>query len=139
MIGVVFSPGGKTENRMVVKAKVSSDGSLHLDVPLGVAAAGNEVQVTVELLPSGARRIANPAATRLQVQTFCAPFVSLPFDDRAAEEYGNLRAHLASLGTSIGPNDRLIAAIDLANGLILVTHNTAEFSSVPGLTLEDWQ
>jgi tRNA(fMet)-specific endonuclease VapC len=66
-------------------------------------------------------------------------YVSLPFDDRAAEEYGVLRAHLANLGTPIGPNDLLIAAIALANRLTLVTHNTTEFSRVPGLKLEDWQ
>jgi tRNA(fMet)-specific endonuclease VapC len=66
-------------------------------------------------------------------------FASLPFDDPAAEEYGNVRAHLAALGTPIGPNDLMIAAIALANRFTLVTHNTAEFSRVPGLKLEDWQ
>ena len=65
--------------------------------------------------------------------------MSLPFDDRAAEEYGKVRSHLAVLGTPIGPNDLMIAAIALANHMTLVTHNTAEFSRVPGLTLEDWQ
>lgn len=64
---------------------------------------------------------------------------SLPFDDPAAEEYGRVRAHLASQGTPIGPNDLLIAAIALANKLALVTHNTAEFSRVPGLMIEDWE
>jgi tRNA(fMet)-specific endonuclease VapC len=64
--------------------------------------------------------------------------VSLPFDDRAAEEYGRIRSHLAAQGKLIGPNDLLIAAIALANETTLVTHNTAEFSRVPGLTLEDW-
>ena len=39
----------------------------------------------------------------------------------------------------IGPNDLLIASIALANGLTLVTHNTREFSRIPGLKLEDWQ
>jgi tRNA(fMet)-specific endonuclease VapC len=39
----------------------------------------------------------------------------------------------------IGPNDLLIAAIALANGLIVVTHNTSEFSRVPGLSIEDWE
>jgi tRNA(fMet)-specific endonuclease VapC len=66
-------------------------------------------------------------------------FNSLPFDDSAAEEYGVIRAHLATQGMSIGPNDLMIAAIALTNKLTLVTHNTAEFSRVPGLTLEDWQ
>lgn len=66
-------------------------------------------------------------------------FVSLPFDDRAAEEYGKVRAYLAALGTPIGPNDLMIAAIALANQMTLVTHNTTEFSRIPGLALEDWR
>jgi tRNA(fMet)-specific endonuclease VapC len=66
-------------------------------------------------------------------------YVSLPFDDPAAEEYGRIRAHLANQGTPIGPNDLIIAAIALANRLALVTHNTLEFSRIPGLQLEDWQ
>ena len=43
------------------------------------------------------------------------------------------------LGIPIGPNDSMIAPIALAHGLILVTHNTSEFSRVPGLFIEDWQ
>jgi tRNA(fMet)-specific endonuclease VapC len=66
-------------------------------------------------------------------------FVSLPFDDQAAEECAKVREKLAALGTPIGPNDLMIAAIALANQMTLVTHNTTEFSRVPGLTLEDWQ
>jgi tRNA(fMet)-specific endonuclease VapC len=66
-------------------------------------------------------------------------YTSVPFDDRAAEEYGPIRADLAARGQSIGPNDLMIAAIALANGCTLVTHNTAEFSRVPGLVIEDWQ
>jgi tRNA(fMet)-specific endonuclease VapC len=66
-------------------------------------------------------------------------FASLPFDDRAAAEYGEIRAFLASQGTLIGPNDLMIASIAPAHGLTLVTHNTSEFSRVPGLKLEDWQ
>ena len=66
-------------------------------------------------------------------------FLSVPFDDRAADEFGKIKADLTAKGTLIGPNDILIAAIALANGLTLVTHNTAEFSRVIGLTLDDWQ
>jgi tRNA(fMet)-specific endonuclease VapC len=32
-----------------------------------------------------------------------------------------------------------IAAIAMANNLILVTHNTREFGRVEGLKLEDWE
>lgn len=67
------------------------------------------------------------------------PFVSVPFDDLAAEQYGKIRADLAAKGTPIGPNDLMIAAIALANGLALVTHNMAEFSRVVSLALDDWQ
>ncbi len=74
-----------------------------------------------------------------QIQKIRVQFASIPFDDQAAEHYGKVRAHLANLGTPIGPNDLLIAAITLANGLTLVTNNTAEFSRVPGLILDDWQ
>ncbi len=79
------------------------------------------------------------AANLILIARLRQQFVSLPFDDRAAEEYGKVRAHLAALGTPIGPNDLMIAATALANQLTLVTHNTTEFSRVPGLVLEDWQ
>lgn len=43
------------------------------------------------------------------------------------------------LGTPIGPCDVLIAGQARARGLILVTHNTAEFKRIDGLQFEDWQ
>jgi tRNA(fMet)-specific endonuclease VapC len=94
--------------------------------------------VAAELL-YGAHRSVRKTQTLSQVRHFCRNFQSLAFDDPAAEEYGRIRAHLAGLGTPIGPNDLLIASIALTNGLTLVTHNTSEFSRVPGLNLEDWQ
>ena len=66
-------------------------------------------------------------------------FISLPFDDRCGSIAGRVRARLASLGTPIGAYDLQIAAIALANNLILVTHNTREFSRVEGLGFEDWE
>ena len=97
--------------------------------------------VVVGELIYGAERAgtAHRANNRMQVEQLRQLFVSVPFDDSAAYEYGKVRAHLAVLGTLIGPNDLMIAAIALANGLILVTHNTSEFSRVPGLSIEDWQ
>jgi tRNA(fMet)-specific endonuclease VapC len=52
---------------------------------------------------------------------------------------GQIRTKLQKIGTQIGSYDLQIAAIALANNLILVTHNTREFERVEGLNLEDWQ
>lgn len=95
--------------------------------------------IVVAELIYGAYRSSQPARNLQEASTFCGQFPSLPFDDLAAGEYGRIRAHLATLGTSIGPNDLLIAAIAVAHDLILVTHNTREFGRVPGLQIEDWQ
>ena len=38
----------------------------------------------------------------------------------------------------IGPADLIIATTARATGAVLVTHNTKEFSRVPGLQIEDW-
>ena len=82
---------------------------------------------------------AHRANTALRVEQLRQQFRSLAFDDAAAEPYGRIRADLTARGQTIGGNDMLIAAIALANGCTLVTHNTAEFSRVPGLAIEDWQ
>ena len=79
------------------------------------------------------------ANNRLRVNRLRQQFVSLPYDDAAAEQCGKERAYLAELGTPIGPNDLMIAAIALAHGLILITNNTSEFSRVRDLAIEDWQ
>lgn len=95
--------------------------------------------VVVGELLFGARRSAHPAKSLAEVRTFCSPYASLVYDDQAADRYSVIRAHLTAIGQVIGPSDLLIAAIALANGLTLVTHNTREFSRVPGLITEDWQ
>ena len=50
-----------------------------------------------------------------------------------------LRTDLSSTGNLIGPYDLQIAAAAIERGLILVTHNVAEFSRVPNLKMEDWE
>ncbi|MEX0613543.1 MAG: type II toxin-antitoxin system VapC family toxin [Pirellulales bacterium] len=68
-----------------------------------------------------------------------AKYESLPFDNPAARDYALIRAQLSRTGQSIGPNDTIIAAIARSRGATLVTHNTAEFSRVPSLLIQDWQ
>lgn len=94
--------------------------------------------VKAELL-FGARRSERVQENLELLARFFAPFVSLPFDDRCAEEYGLIRAALTRLGTPIGPNDLMIAATARAYDLTLVSHNVSEFSRVPGLRVEDWE
>ena len=87
----------------------------------------------------GAAKSLDPSKTLRRQQEFLERFQSWPFDDAAARAYGPIRADLERAGTTIGANDLLIASIALANGLILVSHNTGEFSRVPGLAVEDWE
>ncbi len=87
----------------------------------------------------GTLRSARPQVNRAKVDAFVQPYVSLPFDDAAAEVHSAIRHQLEITGTPIGPYDLQIAAIALLHRLILVTHNTAEFSRVAGLRLEDWE
>ena len=86
----------------------------------------------------GALRSARPEENLKRVHDFLGPIPSLALDDVAADAAANIRAALEGQGTPIGANDVLIAAIALANRLILVTGNTAEFSRVRGLAVEDW-
>lgn len=74
-----------------------------------------------------------------RLQRFRAAFLSLPFDDRAAAECGQIRTAPRKYGGEIGVADIYIAAIARVHDLTLVTHNTREFSHVAGLSLEDWQ
>jgi len=57
---------------------------------------------------------------------------------QATRHFGDIRAHLSSQGTPIGPYDLQIAAIAVAHDLTVVTQNTREFARAPGLKLEDW-
>ena len=115
--------------------------SVNIESKLKAASTGSVAicSVVKAELQYGAERSMLPQRNLAQLQNFYSGFPSLPFDDRAAIVYGKLRANLESTGASVGPNDLMIAAIAVANGLVLVTHNIAEFSRVPALAIEDWQ
>lgn len=66
-------------------------------------------------------------------------FPVLEFDAEDARHAGQIRAHLASKGTPIGPYDVLIAGQATARELTLLTHNTTQFQRVPGLKVEGWK
>lgn len=86
----------------------------------------------------GAYRSIDPQRNLQLLDEFFQPFQCLPFDERSAKIYGQVRAELASQGLAIGPHDLLIASIALSNRLVLVTNNRREFERVRGLLWEDW-
>ncbi|MCC5634222.1 type II toxin-antitoxin system VapC family toxin [Nostoc sphaeroides CHAB 2801] len=87
----------------------------------------------------GAYKSYNRYKNLATLKIFFDEFVSLPFDGQAADICGYIRSELNKKGTPIGVYDLQIASIALANNLVLVTHNVAEFSRVEGLQYEDWE
>lgn len=75
---------------------------------------------------------------RVRIDLLMQDLPVMPWNTAAADIYGEIAALLRRQGTPIGELDTQIAAHALAEGLILVTHNTRHFEKVPGLKLEDW-
>jgi len=59
----------------------------------------------------------------------------LPFDARAARQFGELKALLESQSTPLADADLQIASIALIEGHELVTGNVRHFSRIPGLRI----
>ncbi|MBR1537593.1 MAG: type II toxin-antitoxin system VapC family toxin [Treponema sp.] len=65
----------------------------------------------------------------------------LPYDDFAAKICGEIRAKCKEAGKPAPFYDSQIAATAIANGMILVTHNTEDFAALcenSTLKVEDW-
>nr|UOZ97486.1 Ribonuclease VapC2 [Cupriavidus sp.] len=65
-------------------------------------------------------------------------FEVIPLTAETSRVYAQIRGQLEQRGKIIGANDLWIAAQALAEGVCLVTDNTAEFSRVSGLKWENW-
>jgi tRNA(fMet)-specific endonuclease VapC len=62
----------------------------------------------------------------------------LDFDSVCAEQFGKTQGELWQRGIAVSMPDLMIATVALVYDLTLVTHNTADFSRIPGLRLDDW-
>jgi len=93
--------------------------------------------ITAAELQYGAAKRCNSQLTQ-KVMAFCALLPCVDWNAEAARHYARLRTELEANGTPIGSMDMLIAASALAEDAILVTNNTAHFSRVRGLKLENW-
>jgi tRNA(fMet)-specific endonuclease VapC len=56
----------------------------------------------------------------------------------ADAEYGGIRSMLEAAGKPIGGNDLVIAAHPYTTAATVVTANTAEFTRIPRLNVENW-
>ncbi|MFM2058591.1 MAG: tRNA(fMet)-specific endonuclease VapC [Pseudomonadota bacterium] len=72
------------------------------------------------------------------VDVLLRQLLHLPWTGAAADHFGTLKAHNRRAGTPRGDIDTQIAALALAEGLTLVTHNVRHFEGTPGLLWVDW-
>ncbi len=94
--------------------------------------------ITLGELHYGAEKSAKRADNMQAIAQFVARLDVLPFSARAAAHHGEIRARLERVGRPAGVYDMLIGAHVRSEGLVVVTDNMREFSSMPGARIENW-
>ena len=94
--------------------------------------------ITLSELIYGAEKSSNVDRNLEAIEEFISHLEVLPYDAKASQHYGQIKASLEKKGEIIGENDIHIAAHAISQGLILVTNNLREFQRVPHLALENW-
>ena len=94
--------------------------------------------ITLSELLYGVSKSSKPEQNKIALMQFVAPLEILPYDDEAAQYYGDLRTHLEKQGTPIGSLDMLIAAHALSIVCTLITNNEKEFIRIPNLKIDNW-
>ncbi|ABE39898.1 type II toxin-antitoxin system tRNA(fMet)-specific endonuclease VapC [Rhodopseudomonas pseudopalustris] len=94
--------------------------------------------ITLGELFYGAEKSARRTENLTTIAHFTARLEVLPFADKAAAHYGQVRAELERAGTPCGPHDMQIGGHARSEGLIVVTNNMREFARMPGVRTENW-
>ncbi|HUL00962.1 MAG TPA: type II toxin-antitoxin system VapC family toxin [Nitrospirota bacterium] len=94
--------------------------------------------ITLAELRYGVAKSQHVEKNRQALDEFILPLEIEDFNEKAADEYGVVRADLERAGKPIGSMDMLIGAHALALGATLVTNNTKEFKQVQNLKVVDW-
>lgn len=94
--------------------------------------------ITLAELLHGAEKSSRISDNLAAVEDFCSRLEVLPYDAKAAQHYGAIRAALEKQGQTIGVNDLHIAGHARSAGLVMVTNNVGEFARVPALEVENW-
>lgn len=94
--------------------------------------------ITYGELYNGASKSREAEAALYNLERLSESLPVQPMSIDVASCYGEIRSTLEKQGNIIGGNDLWIAAHALSLGLIIITNNTAEFSRVPDLQIENW-
>jgi tRNA(fMet)-specific endonuclease VapC len=94
--------------------------------------------ITLSELLYGAEKSQNIDKNLEAIEEFISHLDVLPYDAKASQHYGQIKAALEKKGEIIGENDIHIAAHAISQGLILVTNNLREFKRVPNFAFENW-
>lgn len=94
--------------------------------------------VTLGELLTWAFRANAPPQRQQDVQNLLNQVTVLDVTPDVAAKFGEIRAALFDAGTPAPVMDLFIATTALVHNLTLVTHNTADYANVPGLTFVDW-
>ena len=94
--------------------------------------------ITLGELHYGAEKSERRSENLMAIAHFVARLDVLPFGDKAAVHYGQVRAELERAGTPCGPHDMQIGGHARSEGLIVVTNNIREFARMPGVRTENW-
>ena len=94
--------------------------------------------ITLAELQHGVEKSERPEKNQIALAMLISAMTVLPFDDRAAVEYGKICAYLQKKVTPIGTMDMFIASHAKSLNMTLVTNNIRKFERVPNLGLENW-
>jgi len=89
-------------------------------------------------LYAGAYHVPNSHKLLKEIRDLLCDVKVLDFDGTCAHKFGMLRGNLMREGVLVATVDLMIAATALVHDLTLVTNNTADFSRIAGLRLENW-
>jgi hypothetical protein len=96
-----------------------------------------ELRYGVEKLPPSRQRDDLDRWLTALTQRFAGRL--LPFDAKAAEAHGRLRARLKQIGKPMDAPDSYIAAIALSLGAPIATRNSRHFAPVGIALIDPWQ
>jgi tRNA(fMet)-specific endonuclease VapC len=94
--------------------------------------------ITLAELRYGVSKSRHIEKNQQALDEFILPLEIADFEEKAAQEYGVIRAELERAGRPIGSMDMLIGAHAHALGVTLVTNNTKEFKQIKKLKIVDW-